>query len=116
MNHCPRTTKRMTDFVLADLRIQFVFLYAGLQPEGEADSWTTDISIGEVADRMRRFAHRARRSAKRERRHPALRRLREVGSFERVDWILVAYAVLAASNPFLAAQFERDVAELRFRS
>lgn len=108
MNDCPQTTKRMTEFVLADLRIQFVFLYAGLRPEGEGDTWTTDITIDEMADRMRRFAHTARRSAKLERQLQALRRFREIGSFERVDWTLVAYAVLAASNPILAAQFERQ--------
>lgn len=110
MKHCSRTTKRMIDFVLERIEYRFVFVYEGVRPHGPDDSWAADIATAEVGNRMRSLAHELRREAK-ERRLQLRHRLAAIGSFDRVDWTLVAHAVMCASNPFIAAKYEREVAQ-----
>jgi hypothetical protein len=95
---CDQTTRRMLELVHTNSFLRLWFAAAGLAPCG--DRIDDDMTWGQAGDKVCRAAHELRRLAKREHGDIA-RAFSAVGSFDRVDWITVAWHAMCSINPNL---------------
>lgn len=104
---CDQTTQRMLELVHKSSFVHLWFAFAGLAPCG--DRIDDDMTWEQAGDKVRRAAHELRRLAKRQHRDVA-RAFSQVGSFDRVDWIAVAWYAMCSLNPSLDPDYSAVLA------